>query len=72
MIDRHYQRMGYGKQGIKLAIEYMKKQGAKQIFICFASENKVAQKCYESQGFRCIESSQIVKMVYDCENEKQA
>lgn len=67
MIDYHYQGMGYGKQGIKLSIDYLKAHGAKKIFICFRSENIVAQKCYESQGFKCIESSWATKMVYDCE-----
>ena len=51
MIDQKHQGKGYGRQGLNLAIEYLKGEGAKEIFLSYEPENVNAAKLYESVGF---------------------
>lgn len=51
MIDKQYQGKGYGRAAITLAIDYLKEQGAKEIFLSYDPENAVAAKLYQSVGF---------------------
>lgn len=51
MIDEKYQGKGYGHAALKLAICYLKKQGAKEIVLSYEPENKNAALLYEKEGF---------------------
>lgn len=53
IVDDTKRGMGYGKQMIRLAIEYAQKElGAKRITLGVFSDNHPALKCYQSIGFR--------------------
>jgi diamine N-acetyltransferase len=52
MIDERYQTKGYGKQAMKLAIEWMKKdERCKEIVTTYKKGNEVARKLYSQLGF---------------------
>ena len=54
MIDRKYQRKGYGREALKLALEYIKTMPcgkAKYCWLSYEPENEVARKLYSSFGF---------------------
>ena len=52
LIDRHYQNKGYGKESLRLAIEYlMKTFNVSEIYTGVALDNKIAKHLYESVGF---------------------
>lgn len=51
MIDKRHQAKGYGRAALRLAIAYLKAQGAKEIFLSYEPENSVAAKLYASEGF---------------------
>lgn len=52
LIDKAHQHKGYGRKALLLAIDYLKAQGAKEIFLSYAPENQVAAKLYASVGFQ--------------------
>jgi len=53
MIDHRYQRRGYGRQAILLAIDWMKKdKNCKQIALAYAEGNIGAEKLYTGLGFK--------------------
>ena len=54
MIDQEYQGKGYGKEALRLALEYIKTQPCGSAECCWLSyepENEVARKLYRSFGF---------------------
>ncbi len=54
MIDKKYQGLGYGKDAIKQAIEFIKSFPAgksEAIWLSYEEENKVARKLYLKLGF---------------------
>lgn len=54
MIDKRYQRNGYGKEAMKRLIEIMKKRtygSAQAIILSCSRDNMAAYKLYESLGF---------------------
>ncbi|MBR5364837.1 MAG: GNAT family N-acetyltransferase, partial [Clostridia bacterium] len=54
MIDKEYQRNGYGKKALKLALDYIKTYpcgDAKCCWLSYEPENEVARKLYGSFGF---------------------
>ena len=54
MIDKEYQRNGYGKEALKLALDYIKTYPCGEAEYCWLSyepENEVARKLYASVGF---------------------
>lgn len=52
MIDEKYQNMGYGRQALKLGLDFIKdKFGQVDIYTGVAVGNKVAKGLYESVGF---------------------
>lgn len=52
MIDEKYQNKGYGRQALKLGIDFIKdKFGQVDIYTGVAVGNKVAKELYESVGF---------------------
>lgn len=58
LIDEKYQNKGYGRQAMKRAIEWMRKdERCKSIVTCYKDGNDAAKKLYESLGF--------VEMEYD-------
>lgn len=53
MIDRRYQRRGYGKSALLKLIEYIRgKHKVYRILIGHKPENKIAEHLYKSVGFR--------------------
>ena len=55
MIDRHDQGKGYGREAVRLALEYIRSFPAGPARCCFLSyepENAAAAKLYRSFGFR--------------------
>ena len=53
MIDKKYQHKGYGRQALKLGIDYLiKRFDVKEIYTAYYSSNTVAKHLYESFGFR--------------------
>lgn len=55
MIDKNYQRMGYGKAAMELVLDYIRTFPCGRAEYCFLSyepENTVAKKLYNSFGFR--------------------
>lgn len=54
MIDKRYQKKGYGREALKQAIEFLKTKpngDAEYITLSYDRENKVAKKLYASLGF---------------------
>ena len=54
MIDREYQNQGYGKEAIRLALEFIKSFPCGKAEYCWLSyepENEVARQLYRSFGF---------------------
>ncbi len=55
IVDVTKRGKGYGKQMLRLAIEYAQRElGAKRISLGVFCENRSALKCYKSVGFRII------------------
>lgn len=55
MIDKKYQRKGYGRQAIQLALDFIKtwpNGEAKYCYLSYEPENQIAKKLYESFGFK--------------------
>lgn len=53
MMDKQYQGKGYGRKAIGLLIDLLKKEkGNIKLYTSFEPENAVAEKLYESIGFR--------------------
>ena len=53
MIDERFQGKGYGRQALLLGIEYLKEKfGPPEIFLSYEPDNHVAEKLYESVGFK--------------------
>ncbi len=54
MIDKRYQGRGYGKEAMKLILDYIKTgpcRKAEYAWICYDPENTVARRLYASLGF---------------------
>ena len=54
MIDKRYQKKGYGREAIKLSLDFIKTFPCGKAEYCWLSyepENQVAKKLYESFGF---------------------
>lgn len=59
MIGEQYQGRGYGKQGVREFLEYLKQEtGAKQVFISVELENTRAREMYRKIGFRDVKEIQ--------------
>ena len=57
MIDKRYQGRGYGREAVKLALDFIKTfphGKAEYCWICYDKENEVARKLYLSMGFEEI------------------
>ena len=55
MIDKNYQKRGYGKESLMLALEFIKtwpKGKADYVVLSYEPENEVARKLYASLGFK--------------------
>ena len=58
MIDKRYQGRGYGREAVKLALDFIKTfphGKAEYCWICYDKDNEVAKKLYLSMGFNEIE-----------------
>lgn len=65
LVDKRYQGKGYGKIMIKYALEYFRKQGAKELTIGVNRFNISAQRLYKSVGFKedlVYEEGMLLKM----------
>ncbi len=54
MIDRHYQRRGYGREAVRLALKYIRTFPCGKADYCWLSydpENEAAKQLYRSCGF---------------------
>ena len=54
MIDKAYQGRGYGKEAVKLALDFIKTLpcgSAEYCWLSYEPENEVARKLYSSFGF---------------------
>ena len=54
MIDKRYQKMGYGREAMRLALEFIKTRPRGEAELCATSynpENEAAKKLYTSFGF---------------------
>ena len=55
MIDERYQAKGYGKQALKKAIEWMKKdKDCHNVFLTYKDGNEVARRLYTQLGFQTV------------------
>lgn len=64
LIDEKYQHKGYGRQALKLAIEWMKKdERCKSIVTAYKNGNDYAKNLYESLGF--VEMDEELEDDYD-------
>ena len=74
MVAEKFQRSGYGKAALNLAIEYLKKEfSVKEIFLSFSPKNTVAKSLYENVGFIStgeVEDGEIVMRLNVHEHEK--
>lgn len=53
LIDNKYQNHGYGKEALKMGIEYLITTfDAKEIYVGVSSENDIAKQLYSSVGFK--------------------
>ena len=55
MIDKKYQRKGYGKKAIELVIDYVKKfpcGKAEYLYLSYEPENEIGKRLYNSLGFK--------------------
>jgi diamine N-acetyltransferase len=52
MIDKRYQKRGFGRKALEMLIERVRKEGAKTLNLCYEPYNKVGEKLYLSMGFR--------------------
>ncbi len=55
MIDKNYQHRGYGRQAVKLALDFIRTFPCGQAQYCWLSyepENQVAKELYASYGFK--------------------
>jgi diamine N-acetyltransferase len=60
MIDHKYQNKGYGRQALKLGLEFVRKKfGSVDIYTGVTPGNIIAKKLYESVGF---ESTGLVEL----------
>ena len=67
MIDKRYQRKGYGREALKLALDFVRTSPcgvAEYCWLSYEPENEVARKLYLSMGFEekpelCREDEEI-------------
>lgn len=51
MIDKRYQGKGYGRAALRLAVAYLRGEGAGAISLSYEPENTTAGALYASEGF---------------------
>ena len=54
MIDKRYQRKGYGKQALELILDFIRSgpcRKAKYAWLCYANDNEAARRMYAGFGF---------------------
>lgn len=53
LIDKQYQKKGYGTEAVKLALQIMKNDGKyKKVFLCYIEGNEAAKNMYLKLGFK--------------------
>ena len=72
MIDRHYQRCGYGREAMRMLIERIQAdENHRVIYISFEPENIAAQTLYESLGFVPDGRIEYGEVVYKLEKPEE-
>ena len=69
MIDKRFQGMGFGKEALRLGINYLKDvHGAKEVYTGVVPENETAKRLYRSVGFRetGLFENNMIEMKYIC------
>ena len=67
MIDKRYQGRGYGREAMKLILDFIRSgpcRKAEYAWLCYDPENTAARKLYASFGFEEIPEA------YDAEDEE--
>ncbi|MDO4357151.1 MAG: GNAT family N-acetyltransferase [Clostridia bacterium] len=63
-IDARYQRQGFGRQAVLLALDEMRADGRfDSVILCYSEGNEAAQRLYERLGFRptgAVDGEEIV------------
>lgn len=60
MIDKRYQRKGYGREAMQLILDFIKTgpcRKAEYVWLCYTPENNVARQLYASLGFQEVTES---------------
>lgn len=52
MIDKRYQRKGFGRKALEMLMDRVRKEGAKTLSLSYVPHNKEGEKLYHSMGFR--------------------
>lgn len=60
IVNKRYQRQGYGKKLLMFAINYIQNQNIKPITLHVAKWNENAVSLYEECGFKCVHVEEIV------------
>ena len=55
IIDRHYQRRGFGRMAVRNAIAFARKEGYLRVMVCVDRRNAAARALYDSLGFEICE-----------------
>lgn len=55
IIDRHYQRRGYGRAAVIQAMNYARKEEMRRMLVCVDRRNTAARALYDSLGFEICE-----------------
>ena len=72
MIDKRYQRRGYGREAMRMLIERIRAdEEHRVIYISFEPENVAAQTLYESLGFVPDGRIEYGEVVYKLEKPKE-
>lgn len=51
MVDSAHQHKGYGRAALRLAVDYFRQMGAKEVGLSYEPDNDVAGGLYASEGF---------------------
>jgi ribosomal protein S18 acetylase RimI-like enzyme len=59
IVNKKYQKQGYGKKLLMLAINYIQKKNSKPITLHVAKWNENAVNLYKKCSFECVQAKEI-------------
>ena len=62
MIDKRYQRKGYGKQALLLILDFIRSGSCRKAefaWLCYANDNEIARRMYAEFGFEEVPEAYI-------------